>query len=63
MTKEKSPLIRKAIMKVIKEAYLWLGDKINFIVEDAAFDSAAKSDFDKYKSSVMSSDMKIGQKK
>lgn len=47
-------------MKLIKEAYLWLGDKISFLTDDAGFDSAGKSEFDKYKAQITTSDMKIG---
>lgn len=61
LTKQKSPLIRKSVMKVFKEAYLWMGDKINPIIEDPGFDKAGKSDFDKYVAGVMSSDMKVGK--
>lgn len=50
-------------MKVIKEAYLWLGDKIDFLVDDPSFDKAGKAEFDKYKAQVTSSEMKVGQKK
>lgn len=48
-------------MKVFKEAYLWLGEKINPIIEDPGFDKAGKSDFEKFKAGVVSSDMKIGK--
>lgn len=63
LTKQKSPLIRKAVVKVFKEAYLWMGDLFDPILNNANMDGSTKKELEKYKEGVMSSEMKVGVKK
>ena len=63
LTKQKSPLIRKAVVKVLKEAYLWMGDSFDAILNNDGMDAATKKELEKYKADVMSSEMKVGVKK
>lgn len=60
MTKQKSPLVRKAVVKLLKEAYLWMGNKFDEIQNHTDMDSATQKDLVKYREGVTSSEMKVG---
>lgn len=54
--KSRSAPVRKAVMNIYEEAYLYLGDKLNL---EGIPDNELKK-FNKYKEDVSKSDMKIG---
>lgn len=60
LSKQKSPLIQKALQKVLKEAYLWMGDKFSTIMADPGMDPSTKAELQKYIEGVSKSEMKEG---